>query len=140
MIKQLSEDEARGLLARRSTGRLGCVLSDGSPYIVPVNYIVSQNRIYVHSLQGRKIEAMRRNIKVCLQVDDVHDEYNWCSAIAFGQYQEVTDSAEREWAVRELLARFPHLTPVESVPVHDGQSSVVVFSIQIDTTSGVREA
>jgi uncharacterized protein len=83
---------------------------------------------------------MRRNIKVCLQVDDVHDEYNWCSAIAFGQYQEVTDSAEREWAVRELLARFPHLTPVESVPVHDGQSSVVVFSIQIDTTSGVREA
>jgi len=76
---------------------------------------------------------------VCLQVDDIVDQFNWRSAIAFGHYEEVTEADERDWAVRRLLSRFPHLTPVESVPVHDGQSSVVVFRIRVEKLSGVRE-
>ena len=46
---------------------------------------------------------------------------------------------ERERAVRHLLARFPQLTPVESVPVHDGQSAVTVFCIRLHEVTGVRE-
>jgi nitroimidazol reductase NimA-like FMN-containing flavoprotein (pyridoxamine 5'-phosphate oxidase superfamily) len=138
MLRKLSEGETRELLASGRIGRLGCIF-EGEPYVVPVSYIVRDDRIYVHSMLGRKIAALRANPAACLQVDRVHDEYHWRSAIAFGTYHEVIDSTERERAVGELLERFPHLTPVESVPVHDGGSSVVVFCIQVTRVSGVGE-
>jgi nitroimidazol reductase NimA-like FMN-containing flavoprotein (pyridoxamine 5'-phosphate oxidase superfamily) len=138
MITALTEEEARRVLAESKVGRLGCVYQDG-PYVVPVNYAFDGDNIYVHSLMGRKLEALRANPKACVQVDEVLDEYHWYSAIAFGTYGEITDPGERQRAVRSLLARFPHLTPVESVPVHDGQSSVIVFRIKVEKVTGVRE-
>jgi uncharacterized protein len=138
MITPLTEEEARRVLAESKVGRLGCVYQ-GGPYVVPVNYAFDGDNIYVHSLMGRKLEALRANPKACVQVDEVRDEYQWCSAIAFGTYGEITDPSERERATRSLLARFPHLTPVESVPVHDGQSSVVIFRIRVEKVTGVRE-
>ena len=138
MIRPMSADETRALLEAGRIGRLGCV-TDGMPYVVPVCYILSGDSIYVHSLVGRKVRALRQNPRACLQVDDIHDAYNWRSAIAFGIYEEVEDASERERVVRRLLARFPHLTPVESVPVHDGQSSVIVFRIRVEEMTGVCE-
>jgi hypothetical protein len=138
MIKPLSEDETRALLAEARIGRLGCIDDDG-PYVVPVNYIFHDERIYIHSLPGHKIKALRANPRACLQVDDIRDECLWRSALVFGRYEEVTDEGERRRAARLLLSRFPRLTPVESVPVHDGQSSVIIFRIRIEEMSGVGE-
>jgi uncharacterized protein len=138
MIRPLTGEEARALLARCLTGRLGCV-TDGWPYVVPVSYIFDRDNIYIHSLPGRKIKALREDPRACLQVDEIKDDYNWQSAIAFGRYEEVTDEAERYRALRRLLLRFPVLTPVESVPVHDGQSSVIIFRIRVEEVSGVGE-
>lgn len=138
MIRQLTQDETRALLMDSSIGRLGCVDND-TPYVVPVSYILQDDKVYSHSLVGRKILAMRKHPRVCVQVDYIEDQYHWRSALAFGIYEEVTDEQERKWAMRRLLSRFPQLTPVESVPVHDGQSSVVVFRIRIEETSGVGE-
>ncbi|MEK6288464.1 MAG: pyridoxamine 5'-phosphate oxidase family protein [Acidobacteriota bacterium] len=138
MITALSREGARALLTESRVGRLG-VVYEGGPYVVPVNYVFDGENIYVHSLPGRKLEALRANPRACLQVDEVTDSYHWRSAIAFGAYEEVTDPNERDRAVRALQARFPNLTPVESVPVHDGQSSVVIFRIRIREISGVGE-
>jgi len=138
MISQLSNDETRGLLTACGVGRLGCVY-DGGPYVVPVNYVCDGECIYIHSLPGRKIHALRANPKACLQVDQVTDAYHWRSAIAYGDYEEITEAGTLDWAVRSLQERFPNLTPVESVPVHDGQSSVIVFRIRIREISGVGE-
>lgn len=138
MITRLSQEEARALLTASRVGRLGCV-HEGGPYVVPINYVSDGESIFIHSLPGRKLEALRANPKACLQVDRVIDTYHWSSVIAFGTYEEVTDPNERDDAIRRLLARFPNLTPVDSVPVHDGQSSVVVFRIRILEISGVGE-
>jgi nitroimidazol reductase NimA-like FMN-containing flavoprotein (pyridoxamine 5'-phosphate oxidase superfamily) len=138
MITRLSQEEARALFTASRVGRLGCVY-EGGPYVVPINYVLDGESIYVHSLPGRKLEALRANPRACLQVDAVTDSYHWSSAIAFGVYEEVTDPIERDRAVRALQARFPNLTPVESVPVHDGQSSVVIFRIRVDEVTGVGE-
>jgi nitroimidazol reductase NimA-like FMN-containing flavoprotein (pyridoxamine 5'-phosphate oxidase superfamily) len=138
MITRLSQEEARALLTASRVGRLGCVY-EGGPYVVPINYVLDGENIYTHSLPGRKLEALRANPRACLQVDEVIDAYHWRSAIAFGAYEEVTDPTERDRAVRALQAGFPKLTPVESVPVHDGQSSVVIFRIRIQEITGVGE-
>jgi nitroimidazol reductase NimA-like FMN-containing flavoprotein (pyridoxamine 5'-phosphate oxidase superfamily) len=138
MITRLSQEEARALLIASRVGRLGCVY-EGGPYVVPINYVLDGESIYIHSLPGRKLVALRANPRACLQVDKVIDAYHWSSAIAFGVFEEVTDTKERDQALRALLTSFPTLTPVESVPVHDGQSSVVIFRIRIREVSGVGE-
>ena len=138
MIRRMSTDEARSLLSDGGLGRLGCVY-DGGPYVVPVNYVLDGENIYVHSLPGRKVSALRTNARACLQIDEVVDEYHWRSVIAYGVYREVNAGPERDRAVGLLLARFPRLTPVESVPVHDGQSSVILFRIQVEEITGVAE-
>jgi hypothetical protein len=138
MIRPLNGDEARRLLSSYSLGRLGC-LFEGTPYVVPICYVYDGDSLYSHSLPGRKITAMRDNPRVCLQADEIKDESHWKSVIAFGTYEEITDPQERERVVRKFFARFPYLTPVESVPVHDGQSSVVVFRIRISEITGVSE-
>ena len=79
MIRPLSESETRALLSQARTGRLGCVV-EGGPYVVPVNYVFHNDSIYIHSLLGRKIKALRANPRACLQVDDIRDENNWRSA------------------------------------------------------------
>ena len=82
MIRPMSLDETRALLEASRVGHLGCV-AQGTPYVVPVNYMLDGTTIYVHSFVGRKIRALRQNPRVCLQVEEIQDEYNWRSAIAF---------------------------------------------------------
>ncbi len=138
MLKPMKADEARSLLAEKRIGRLGCV-SDNEPYVVPVGYIIEGDHIYIHSLMGKKIRALRSQPRACLQVDDISDAFHWKSVLAFGHYEEVWDSHERTRILDELFRHFPNLTPVEDVPVHDGQSSVIVFRIRVDQITGVME-
>lgn len=138
MLKHLNDEETRKLLDECRIGRLGCV-DGGGPYVVPVNYILHGDSIYVHSLPGRKIDALRENPRACLQVDKSENEYHWRSAIAFGCYEEITDESDRQWAIRRLLSRSPGLTPVESVQAWEEQSQVIVFRIRVEAVSGVAE-
>lgn len=137
MIRKLSGEEALALLREKHLARLGCV-SDGGPYVVPVNYACDDVSIIVHSLPGRKIDAMRADPRVCVQADEIKDQFNWSSVIAFGRYEEIARGAARELALERLLAAFPALTPVESVGARDGREPVV-FRVLIERVTGVRE-
>jgi nitroimidazol reductase NimA-like FMN-containing flavoprotein (pyridoxamine 5'-phosphate oxidase superfamily) len=139
MIKELNQDQSRELLRKERIGRLGCIAEDG-PYIVPVNYVFDGECAYLHSLPGRKIEAMRACGRVCLQVDEIMDELSWKSVLAFGTYEEITNSHERSEALNHLLARFSRLTPVESFIAEDaGAPAPIVFRIRVSRLTGICE-
>ena len=139
MIKVLSQEKSRELLRRVTLARLACI-ADGEPYVVPVNYIFDGEEVLIHSLPGRKINAMRANPRVCLQVDEIEDDLGWKSVLAFGRYEEITDAEERGRAMNRLLARFPKLTPVESYMMGGvGTPAPIVFRIRVDRISGLCE-
>lgn len=139
MITPLTSDETRSVLRDGRVGRLACVV-EGEPYVVPINYVFEGNRIYAHSMPGRKIEALRANPLTCLQVDEIKDDYHWRSAIAFGRYEEVTDLDEKRSALRVILARFPHLTPVEATQQRAQEGPpAIVFRIVVERVTGVGE-
>jgi nitroimidazol reductase NimA-like FMN-containing flavoprotein (pyridoxamine 5'-phosphate oxidase superfamily) len=139
MIKQLNQDQARHLLRKGRIGRLGCI-ADDEPYVVPVNYVFNGECAYLHSLPGHKIEAMRKRPRVCLQVDEIEDETNWKSVLAFGTYEEITERDERAEALNHLLSSFSRLTPVESLIVEDaGAPAPVVFRIRVNRLTGISE-
>lgn len=138
-MKPLSEEEARALLGACRIGRLGCV-DHGEPYVVPINYVFEDGAIYSHSLPGRKIDAMRAHPRACLQVDEIEDDFNWRSALAYGDFEEIRVPSDRRSVLEKLLARFPLLTPVESVMAQDaGAPDSIVFRIRIDRITGVAE-
>jgi uncharacterized protein len=138
-MRALSEEESREVLTFAQVGRLGCV-DNGEPYVVPINYLFEDGSIYSHSLPGRKIEVLRTYPRACLQVDDIKDNFNWRSVIAYGNFEEIRGPSDRRSVLGKLLTRFPLLTPVESVMAQDASAlDSVVFRIRIDRITGVAE-
>ncbi|HUF03442.1 MAG TPA: pyridoxamine 5'-phosphate oxidase family protein [Aridibacter sp.] len=140
MWNQLNEEQAREILAAKHFAHLGCVLDDGTPYVIPVNYILKDGAIYIHSLEGKKLEALRKNKNACVQVEDVRGPFRWRSAIAFGEFEEIDDPEERGRILEELLSHFTALTPVEGLEANNPSGGeIVVFRIRIDRLTGVAE-
>jgi len=138
-MRALLEDEARALLGACKIGRLACVVN-GEPYVVPINYVFEDESIYSHSLPGRKIDAMRAHPRVCFQVDEIENDLEWRSAIAYGNFEEIRVPSDRGAILGKLLARFPLLTPVESTMVQDAAApNSIVFRIIVDRITGVEE-
>ncbi len=66
MIKKIDEAGSLRILKKQTLGHLGCILESGEPYVLPVNYLLRNDEIFIHSLPGMKIEALRANPRVCL--------------------------------------------------------------------------
>jgi len=139
MMTMLNNVEARKVFQSARVARLGCIVN-GEPYVVPISCHLEDDCLYSHSLPGLKISGLRENPRACVQVDEIESDLHWRSAIAFGKYEEITKSNEREEVLGSLLRKFPMLTPVESAIAVDASTpQVIVFRIRIDRLTGVSE-
>ncbi|MEZ4773487.1 MAG: pyridoxamine 5'-phosphate oxidase family protein [Bacteroidia bacterium] len=103
MVGKLSSTEIESILSRNYIGHLAC--TDGlTPYIVPITYYYDapRNSIIGYTTVGRKIETIRKNPKVCVEVSEITNLTNWTSIIAEGTYQELTGKDAFE-AVKLLM-------------------------------------
>jgi nitroimidazol reductase NimA-like FMN-containing flavoprotein (pyridoxamine 5'-phosphate oxidase superfamily) len=120
VINEMTANECGALLARASLGRLGCSL-DNQPYVVPIRFAYEADDIYALSTLGQKIEWMRANPKVCLEVDEIENQSQWMSVIATGLYHWWQDAlAERQ------------------LKLGDDSVAPLFFRIHIDSISGLR--
>ena len=141
MITELSEKSAEKLLREQRVAHLGCVLDGGEPYVVPVNYIFEDRQIYIHTLPGQKIDALRAHPKACVQVEEIGKGCRWRSVIAFGEFQEIKRTNEKIKILQEFNERFRHLTPVEAtLEENPNAGGVVVFRVKVTRITGVAES
>src|SRR5262245_8721057 len=108
VIHDLSLEACRGVLARTHLGRLACARSN-QPYIIPFSfaYSLEDNRSYSFATHGQKIDWMRENPRVCVEVDDISDDRNWTTVVIFGRYHEMDRDAKPESpAARHALELF----------------------------------
>ena len=87
MLGELNEQQIEDMLATQVTGRIACNFN-GIPYIAPVNYVYDGKQIISHSTPGKKIDMMRKNPRICFQVDEIKSIFNWQSVIAWGRFEE----------------------------------------------------
>jgi nitroimidazol reductase NimA-like FMN-containing flavoprotein (pyridoxamine 5'-phosphate oxidase superfamily) len=95
------------LLTSAPVGRLACA-RNGQPYVTPFSFAYRDGFLYGFATVGMKIEWMRENPLVCVEVDSVVSREAWRSAVIFGRYQELPDTPELSSARRfahELLSR-----------------------------------
>jgi uncharacterized protein len=136
-IGKLGNTDALVILREGTLGRLGCI-AEGWPYVVPVNYYFDGENIYIHTLPGKKLDALRANPRVCLQVDEIKDTYNWRSVIAYGTFEEISHEETQENVLTKLYSRLPHMTPVESRLVK-GSKGTIVFRVKVEEVTGMAE-
>ena len=103
MIREMSREECRRVLAGTRLARLACAYQN-QPYVVPV-YLAYHEApdgeacFYGFTTPGQKVEWMRANPLVCVEVDEIAACNQWVSIIAFGRYEELpeTPGGDYEW-------------------------------------------
>jgi uncharacterized protein len=144
LITKMRSRDCRELLARLGFGRLACA-SNNRPYVVPIYFSYDDERLYCFSTLGRKIEWMRENPLVCVEVDEIVAHDNWVSVVALGHYLEFSNSRKdvkaREY-IRSLIERRPlwWQSGYNAVQVRHKRKPVipVFYCIQIEEMTGVR--
>lgn len=104
MLGKLSDTEIEEVLQEQFLGRIGCSANDLT-YIVPISYAYDGKYIYIRSKNGMKVDIMRKNPKVCFEVENFINMANWRTVIAWGDFEEITKPEEREQALKKLLHR-----------------------------------
>lgn len=109
----LTRDECLRLLATRRLGRLAFIHRAGLPLILPVNYVIADDAVFIHSGPGPKMQAAERGDLVSIEVDDIdEDSHSGWSVVVTGKASRVRgqESGEPEpWAPgpRFYLLRIP---------------------------------
>ena len=143
VIQDMTESECRAMLAGRHVARLACARNN-QPYIVPFHVDLDGECLYGFATLGQKIEWMRQNPLVCLEIDELMTHGRWASVVVFGQDQELPNSPEygdsREVAQR-LFQKHPMWWEPASVPLdkHEPRTPIV-FRIRIGRLTGRRAA
>jgi nitroimidazol reductase NimA-like FMN-containing flavoprotein (pyridoxamine 5'-phosphate oxidase superfamily) len=107
VIQELTKQESLDLVARSHLGRLACARGF-QPYIVPTYFAYDSNCLHSFSTVGQKIEWMRDNPLVCVQVDEIVNSRQWVSVVVFGRFEELPDAPEWRGAralTHDLLER-----------------------------------
>lgn len=93
IIREMTRQEIVELLTEIRFGRLACT-KDNQPYVVPINFAYAEDHLYSFSMPGQKIDWMRANPRVCVQVDEFSSHREWRSAVIYGVYEELTDTPQ----------------------------------------------
>lgn len=138
-IHTLSQEQAQNLFTSNRFAHLACHHFNDI-YLVPISYIYENGAIYSHSLSGHKIDLMRKNPHVCVQVEDVQDFSHWKSAIAWGNYEELKGDAANE-AMRFLLkkvseeANSQEMSPL-GLDMAAQLESAIIYRINVERITG----
>jgi nitroimidazol reductase NimA-like FMN-containing flavoprotein (pyridoxamine 5'-phosphate oxidase superfamily) len=140
-IHEMTEEECRAALQQADFGRLACV-RDNQPYIVPVNFSFDGQHVYGVTMLGQKVEWMRSNPFVCLEIDERLDQYHWSSVVVFGRYEEVPDTSEyqrvRAHALEALQKRTLWWEPACVPAERREQRAPVLYRIEVKQLTGRR--
>ena len=132
------------ILLSNTVCRVG--FSDGTrPYIIPMNYGYKDTSIYVHSaLEGKKLDLLRDNNRVCVEVTDsieiVTSEKacgygtKYRSVICNGTIHQVTESDEKVEALKTIMRQ--HTGSSDWHIPESAASNVAVLKIEIEEVTG----
>ncbi len=140
-IHEMTEDECRTVLQQVGFGRLACVRGD-QPYIVPVYFSYDGQHLYGVSTLGQKIEWLRSNPRVCLEIDERTNHHRLMSVVVFGRYEELPDTPDfqgtRAHALEGLEKRTMWWEPACVATEQREQRSPVFYRINIERVTGRR--
>jgi nitroimidazol reductase NimA-like FMN-containing flavoprotein (pyridoxamine 5'-phosphate oxidase superfamily) len=113
----VDRDELDRILRQTSVARLGLIDGD-RPYVVPLHFAYEGDVVWFHcAAEGRKLECLRQNPAVCVEVDRlvaIHTGPSACndwtsnyeSVIAFGSGEIVEDEAVMRQGLTAIMRKY----------------------------------
>jgi hypothetical protein len=91
MIKMLEKKKCLELLRENYVGHLGFI-SQSAPFVVPITYYydAEHHSIISYSGEGHKIDGMRQNRLVSMEVDEIKTVNQWQSVLVQGEFEELS--------------------------------------------------
>jgi nitroimidazol reductase NimA-like FMN-containing flavoprotein (pyridoxamine 5'-phosphate oxidase superfamily) len=147
-VHEMTRAECRRALEQATLGRLGCA-RDNQPYVLPIYFAYDGEHlnscIYGFATLGQKVEWMRSNPLVCLEIDEHTSHDEWMSVIVYGHYEELTDTPEHALARTQahslLQRRAMWWEPADVAAEHQDKPhsfAPIYYRIHIDQMTGHR--
>ena len=106
----------RAIMEEARVCRLG-LAEDGKPYVVPMNFGLGENSLYLHCAQeGLKLDILRKNNRVCFEMDLLREikkgpkACGWSaryeSVIGFGRAVFLSDPEEKRRGLDRIMAHY----------------------------------
>ena len=83
IVKEMTGEECSTVVSACRLARLACA-SENQPYVVPIHFAFADNYLYSFSMPGTKIDWMRTNPKVCIQIEEFLELREWRSVLVYG--------------------------------------------------------
>jgi nitroimidazol reductase NimA-like FMN-containing flavoprotein (pyridoxamine 5'-phosphate oxidase superfamily) len=141
IVREMHDAECYRVIKTERLARLACA-KDNQPYIVPIQYAYANSRLFSFSLPGQKIDMMRSNPHVCLEIDHFTDTRHWRCVVIRGVFYELMTDDERQLAWEHLQDRNDWWEPGALKPTPQQlttERSHLFYEIVIDSLTG-REA
>jgi len=95
VIHEMTREECLQVLSEMRLARLACAFKN-QPYVVPVYlaYYASPGAkacLYGVTTLGQKVEWMRANPLVCVELDEIESYEHWVNVIVSGRYEELPE-------------------------------------------------
>ena len=145
MKQQVSEEKCREILKTEKRAVLSVTGNEGYPYGVPVNFFYDEkeNTIYLHgAMAGHKIDAIKKNEKVCFTVWDqgyIKEgdwAYNVTSVVAFGKAELMSDMEKATDKIRLMGYKYyPEKEQVEK-EIKESMHHVQMIAVHIEHMTG----
>ena len=117
-----SKEKIVNFLNEEKTGRIGSIDEKGYPQIIPMNFVFTNNAIYMHShIRGEKLDNIKRDSKVGFEVDknleflpsyffDPEDaslaDTLYISVIIKGEASVINENEEKVLALNALMKKY----------------------------------
>ena len=135
--------EIESILQRAEVCRIA--LSDNNtPYVIPVSFGYKNNCLYFHSAgEGKKIEILKKNNKVCFEVEYGISLLNagkicdwgmkYCCVVGYGRAYFINSIDEKRRAMDTIIA---HYTPTSFKYADNELKNIAVIRIEIESIKG----
>ena len=127
--------------------RVGMCWQD-EPYVIPMNFGYGNNYIYLHSArEGRKLDILRNNDKVCLEFDvdvELVQSQEACkvsmkykSILIFGKAVILKDVVEKKTALDIIMHHYYyHNSPSVFHYSEDMLGKVIIVKVKVEEMTG----
>lgn len=142
LIQDMTRQMSLEVLGANHLGRIACARG-AQPYVTPFSYTYHESFIYSFATVGRKIEWMRSNPLVCVEIEKIVNRREWQTVVILGRFEELSATWElsniRQLAHDVLAKTVNWWEPGYVKTLHHAEErklEAVYFRISIDEISG----
>ena len=81
-------------------------IDDGEPYVTPLSYVIHDGDFLFRTAAGRRVDALRHNPRVCVEISRGKPDGGWESVVFWGDARFVDDPSTEANIVGALLAKY----------------------------------